>query len=79
MSAPPTRPWLLDLASGNARMLLDRTAWLGHQPWSGDGQALLLAVEQDPGRTFWNSILTLSDGSVGALSLTDAVQPELTW
>ena len=75
----PTRPWLLDVASGNSTMLLDRTAWLGDQPWSRDGRALLLAVEQVPGRTFWNSILILSDGSVGSLSLVDALQPELTW
>ncbi len=76
-----TRPWIFDLKTGAAEQLLDTTVRLGNPPWSANGGALLLAVEEKYDRSFWISILTLADHKLTKLVLTEArtSRPQPTW
>ena len=74
-----TRPWIFDLKTGAAEQLLDTTVRFGDPPWSANGGALLLAVEEKRDRLWWISILTLVDRQLTRLVLTEAFAPQHTW
>jgi Tol biopolymer transport system component len=74
-----TRPWLFDLKTGVTEQLLDTTVRFGDPPWSANGGALLLAVEEKYDQSWWISILTLADHSLTKLVLTEVSRPQPTW
>jgi dipeptidyl aminopeptidase/acylaminoacyl peptidase len=74
-----TRPWLFDLKTGTTEQLLDTTVRFGDPPWSANGGALLLAVEEKYDRSWWISILTLADRQLTKLVLTETSRPQPTW
>jgi hypothetical protein len=75
-------PWLLDLSDGQATQLAAKRARFGASPWSADGHAILLALQDNsapPGSPFTPGILAVADQRFHAFSLPHTTYGAPAW
>jgi Tol biopolymer transport system component len=73
-------PWLFDVARGTGSRLLDQDIdFPGNSPWSPRGNALLLALEERPKRSYSIVLMTLQNRQVFQLASIDSLAPYPAW
>lgn len=75
-----SRLWLFDFEKGtNVMMSNQDIAAPGSSPWSIQGNALLLALEDKPRRMYSISLMTVQDRQVIPLASVDSIAPYPAW
>jgi Tol biopolymer transport system component len=74
-----TELWSVSVEGGSPVRLLGPTVVLGFPAWSTDGEALLLAVEEEAAISYWISVIAVQDRSLLKLVLTETMHPYSAW